>query len=140
MINHEGWDHIIPCLARDSSISKAAVELLFELLQERSGWNVSVCRKLSQQCSAILFLVTLLNSPVTESAVYAEKILNKLFEVDEENIPRAAKSGWYKPLVDRIVQGQKTIFHLYFIRFHFLTNVNLSTFKSFATVKNINSC
>ncbi|KAF2301519.1 hypothetical protein GH714_025411 [Hevea brasiliensis] len=108
LINHEGWDHIIPCLVRDSSISKAAVELLFELLQERSGWNVSVCRKLSQQSSAILFLVTLLTSPVRESSVYAEKILNKLFEVDEENIPRAAKSGWYKPLVDRIVQGPES--------------------------------
>lgn len=95
----------MPCLGRDSSISKAAVELLFELLQERSGWNVSVCRKLSQQCSGILFLVTLLKGPVRESAEYAEKILNKLFDIDEETIPRAAKSGWYKPLIDRITQG-----------------------------------
>ena len=42
---------------------------------------------------------------VRESAVYAEKILNKLVEIDEENISWAAKSGWYKPLIYRIVQG-----------------------------------
>ncbi|XP_050233901.1 U-box domain-containing protein 44-like [Mercurialis annua] len=108
VVSYEGWDLIIPCLVRDSSISKAAVELLFELLQERSGWNVSVCRKLSQQCSSILFLVTLLNGPVRESAVYATKILNKLFEIDEESISRAAKSGWYKPLVERIIQGPES--------------------------------
>ncbi|WCJ40394.1 U-box domain-containing protein 31 [Euphorbia peplus] len=105
VVNYEGWDHIIPCLVHDSSVSKAALELLYELLQERSGWNVSVCRKLSQQCSAILFLVTLLNSPVKESAIRAEKILTKLFEIDDENISRAAKSGWYRPLIVRIVQG-----------------------------------
>ncbi|KAG2722197.1 hypothetical protein I3760_02G118100 [Carya illinoinensis] len=103
-----GWDHIIPCLGRDSSISKAAVELLYELLQERSGWNVSVCRKLSQQCSAIIFLVTLLKGLQRESAQTAEKILMKLFEIDEENISRAAKAGWYKPLIDRIVQGPRS--------------------------------
>ncbi|XP_065868299.1 U-box domain-containing protein 43-like [Euphorbia lathyris] len=108
LVNYEGWDHITPCLVCDSSISKVALELLYELLQERSGWNVFVCRKLSQQCSAILFLVTLLNSPVRESADYAEKILTKLFEIDEENISHAAKSGWYKPLVDRIVQGPES--------------------------------
>lgn len=81
------------------------MELLYELLQDRSGWNGSVCKKLSQQCSAILFLVTLLKGQVMKSAVYAETILNKLVEIDEENISRAAKSGWYKPLIDRIVQG-----------------------------------
>ncbi|OMO54718.1 Armadillo [Corchorus capsularis] len=105
VIEHQGLDHIIPCLGRDRSISMAAVELLFELLQDRSDWNISVCRQLSQQCSGIIFLVTLLKGPVMESAVYAEKILNKLFDIDEENISRAAKAGWYKPLVDRIVQG-----------------------------------
>lgn len=112
MVDYGGWDHVIPCLGRDPSISKAAVELLYELLQERSGWNVSACRKLSQQGSAILFLVTLLKGQVRESAVYAEKILNKLVEIDEENITWAAKSGWYKPLIDRIVQGQETFLPL----------------------------
>lgn len=112
MIESEGWDHIICCLGRDSSTSKAAVELLYEILQERSGWNVSVCRKFSQQCSAILFLVTLLKGPLRESAETAEKILIKLFEIDEENISRAARSGWYKPLIDRIIQGKRIYFLL----------------------------
>ncbi|WRX20589.1 U-box domain - like 10 [Theobroma cacao] len=105
---HQGLDHIVPCLGRDRSISMAAVELLYELLQDRSNWNVSVCHQLSQKCSGILFLVTLLKGPVRESAEYAEKILNKLFDVDEENISRAARSGWYKPLIDRIVQGPES--------------------------------
>lgn len=109
MIDSRGWDHIIACLGRDSSISKAAVELLYELLQERSGWNVSVCRKLSQPCSAIIFLVTLLKGLQSESAQTAEKILMKLFEIDEENLSRAAKAGWYKPLIDRMVQGTHKI-------------------------------
>lgn len=108
VIENRGWDHIVPCLGRGSGMSKAAVELLFELLQDRSGWNVNACRKLSQQCSGILFLVTLLKGPVRESAEYAEKILNKLFEIDEESIPRAAKSGWYQPLIDRIIQGSES--------------------------------
>ncbi|XP_044487387.1 U-box domain-containing protein 44-like [Mangifera indica] len=108
VIEYQGWDHIVRCLGRDSSISRAAVELLYELLQDRSGWNVSACRKLSQQCSSILFLVTLLKGPVKESAEYAEKILQKLFDLDEENISCAAKSGWYNPLIDRIIQGPES--------------------------------
>ncbi|KAA3454546.1 U-box domain-containing protein 44-like [Gossypium australe] len=108
VIEHQGFDYIVPCLGRDRSISMAAVELLYELLQDRSKWNVSFCCQLSQQNSAILFLVTLLKGPVRESADYAEKILNKLFDVDEENISRAAKSGWYKPLIDHIVQGPES--------------------------------
>lgn len=109
MIESKGWDLIVPCLGRDSSISKASVALLYELLQDRSDWNLSTCRKLSQQHGAILFLVTLLSSSVTESAEYAERILTKLFEVDEENISRAAHAGWYKPLVACIVQGQNLV-------------------------------
>ncbi|KAA8527687.1 hypothetical protein F0562_035444 [Nyssa sinensis] len=104
----QGFDHIIACLGRDSSISKAAVELLYELLQERSGWNASVCRKLSQQCSAIIFLVTLLIGPVKESADKAKEILLQLCDEDEENIIRAAKAGWYKPLIDQIIQGPES--------------------------------
>lgn len=110
MVESQGWDHIIPCLGRDSIISKAAVELLYELLQDRSGWNMSVCRKLSQQGSAILFLVTRLKGPVRESAEIAEKILLKLFDVDDEVVASAARAGWYKPLIDRIVHG-KNIHH-----------------------------
>uniref|UniRef100_A0A2P2IWT8 RING-type E3 ubiquitin transferase n=1 Tax=Rhizophora mucronata TaxID=61149 RepID=A0A2P2IWT8_RHIMU len=105
MVECGGWDHIIPCLACDPNISKPAVELLFELLQDHPGWNVSVCRRLSQECSAIPSLVTLLSGSVRELAVYAENILEQLFEVDEENISIAAKSGWYKPLIERLVRG-----------------------------------
>lgn len=68
---------------------------------------MSVCRKLSQQGSVILFLVTLLKGSVQETAKIAEKILLKLLEIDEENISRAAKSGWYKPLIDCIIQGKR---------------------------------
>lgn len=110
MVESPGWDRIIGCLGRDSSISKAAIELLYELLQDRSGWNVSVCKKFSQQCSSTIFLVTLLKGPVKESAEIAERILMKLFDIDEENISRAAKSGWYKPLIDHIVQGNRIHF------------------------------
>lgn len=119
MVESQGWDCIIGCLGRDSSISKAAIELLYELLQDRSGWNVSVCKKLSQQCSTIIFLVTLLKGPVKESAEIAEIILMKLFDIDEENISRAAKFGWYKPLIDRIVQGKKIHFLGTYITFFF---------------------
>ncbi|KAL3727116.1 hypothetical protein ACJRO7_031940 [Eucalyptus globulus] len=109
LVESKGWDYIIPCLGRDPSISKEAIALLFELLQDRSGWNVSACEKLSQQCSAILFLVTLLRGPETESAEYAKKILDKLLDADEGNITCAARSGWYNPLVDRIVQGPQSL-------------------------------
>lgn len=105
MVESHGLDHIIPCLGRDSSISKAAVELLYELLQDKSGWNAFICKKLSQTGSVILFLVTLLKGPVRESAEKAEKILMKLCDEDEENIYRAARADWYKPLIDHIVQG-----------------------------------
>ncbi|CAN6726099.1 unnamed protein product [Malus baccata var. baccata] len=109
VVESQGLDHIIPCLGRDPSISKAAIELLYELLQDTTGWNVCVCTKLSEQCSTILFLVyTLLKGTVRESAEIAEKILLNLFDIDEKNISCAAKSGWYKPLVDRIVQGPET--------------------------------
>lgn len=104
----QGWDHIISCLGSDSNISKAAIILLYELLQDRSGWNVSLCRKLSHHQNAISFLVSLRNVPVKESAEFSEKILMQLFDVDEGNISSAAKFGWYKPLVNRMVQGKKT--------------------------------
>lgn len=86
---------------------KAAINLLYELLQDRTGWNVSLCRKLSQHHSAISFLVTLRKGPDEESAEIAEKILIELFDIDEVNIASAAKFGWYKPLVDHMVQGKK---------------------------------
>ncbi|XP_043697760.1 U-box domain-containing protein 43-like [Telopea speciosissima] len=105
VVESQGVEHLVPCLGRDPNTSMAAVELLLELLQDRSGWNVSVLRKLSQQSSAIIFLVTLLKGTVIESAEKAEKILLKLCDDDEENIARAAKANWYKPLINRLIQG-----------------------------------
>ncbi|KAJ8765415.1 hypothetical protein K2173_013173 [Erythroxylum novogranatense] len=105
VIEYGVLDDIIPCLAHDSNVAKDAVELLHELLQDRCTWNVSACRKLSTLCGAVGCLVALLSGPVRESATYAETILKQLFEVDEESISQAAKSGWYRPLIDRLVQG-----------------------------------
>lgn len=100
-----GVDHVVHCLARGPNISKAAIELLFELLQDGSGWNLSVSKKLTQQNSAILFLVALLKGPIKESAEKAEEILWKLCHDDDENISRVAAANWYKPLITRLCQG-----------------------------------
>ncbi|TKY51942.1 U-box domain-containing protein 44 [Spatholobus suberectus] len=103
----QGWDHIISCLGSDSSISEAAIDLLYELLQEQSGWNQYLCKKLSENRTAVCSLVALLKNPFNHSAEVAEKILMKLFELNEETIAIAANFGWYKPLVDRMIQGKK---------------------------------
>lgn len=105
MVESQGWGHIISCIQIDSGISKEAIDLLYELLQGRSGWNKCFCEKLSEHPSAVLYLVNLLKGPVCDSTAIAEKILMELFEIDEENVSNAAKFGWYKPLVDCIIQG-----------------------------------
>ncbi|PNY15998.1 U-box domain-containing protein 43-like, partial [Trifolium pratense] len=108
VVESQGWDHIISCLQNGSRISKEAIDLLYELLQDRSGWNRSFCKRLSEHPSAILYLVTILKEPVSDSTGIAEKILMELFEIDEENVSCAAKFGWYKELVDRIIQGPES--------------------------------
>ncbi|KAI8004362.1 putative U-box domain-containing protein 42 [Camellia lanceoleosa] len=108
VVESQGFDHIIPCIGADSSISNAAVELLYELLQDRSGWNGSVLRKLCQQHSAIHFLVCFLKGPVRDSTEKAKEILMKLCDEDEENIIRAAEADWYKPLIGCIMQGPES--------------------------------
>lgn len=110
MVESQGWRYIISCLHNDSRVIKEAVDLLYELLQDRSGWNKSFCEKLSEHPSTVNYLVTILNGPVSDSIETAEKILTELFEIDEENICCAAKFGWYKALVDRMIQGSKTFF------------------------------
>lgn len=105
VIKSGGIDHVVHCLGRDPNTSKAAVELLFELLQDCSGWNFSVLKKLTQQNSAILFLVTLLKSTIKESAEKAEEILVTLCHDDDDNISRVAAANWYKPLINRLCQG-----------------------------------
>ncbi|WJX17120.1 hypothetical protein P8452_07066 [Trifolium repens] len=108
VVESQGWGHIISCLQNGSRISKEAIDLLYELLQDRSGWNRSFCKRLSEHPSAILYLVTILKEPISDSSGIAEKILMELFEIDEENVSCAAKFGWYKELVDRIIQGSES--------------------------------
>jgi len=100
-----GWDHVLSCLGSDSSISKEAIDLLYELLQEQSGWNQYLCKKLSENRTAVGSLVAILKN--LSGAEVAEKILVKLFELNEETITSAANFGWYKPLVDRMIEGKK---------------------------------
>ena len=72
MVDSQGWYHIISCLGSDSRISKEAIDLLYELLQDRSGWNKSFCKILSDHPSAVSYLVTLLKGPVRNSAGVSE--------------------------------------------------------------------
>ncbi|KAG5002480.1 hypothetical protein JHK82_026497 [Glycine max] len=94
VVDSQGWYHIISCLGSDSRISKEAIDLLYELLQDRSGWNKSFCKILSDHPSAVSYLVTLLKGPLSET--------------DEENITAAAKFGWYNLLIDRMIQGSES--------------------------------
>ncbi|KAI5397387.1 hypothetical protein KIW84_063268 [Lathyrus oleraceus] len=94
MVESQGWRYIISFLHNDSRVIKEAVDLLYELLQDRSGWNKSFCEKLSEHPSTVNYLVTILNGPVSDSIGTAKKILMELFETDEENICCAAKFGW----------------------------------------------
>lgn len=105
-----GVDCIVFSLGRGPETSKAAIKLLFELLQDGSRWMESTCSKLKQQPSAILYIVTLLgspvtDSPVTESAEKAEVILSKLCDGDDDAISNAAACNWYKPLIERLCHG-----------------------------------
>lgn len=99
-----GLEKVVRCLARDAKISKAAVELLFELLHNGPERNGSIYRKLSQEKSAILLLVTLLNGTVVESAEKAQAILEELCDNDD-NIVQMAAANWYGPLIDRLYKG-----------------------------------
>ncbi|CDO99139.1 unnamed protein product [Coffea canephora] len=103
-IENQGLYNVIPYLALDSSVAKAAINLLHEVLHDSSGWNTAYCNDLSQQKNAITFLVELLKSPTREVAEKAEAILMKLCD-EEENILKAAEVHWYKPLVDRVNEG-----------------------------------
>lgn len=103
-VENQGIEKILPCLGLDSSISKAAVALLYEVLLDRSGWNSSYGKMLSQQCDAIPLLVSLVKNPVHEGAKIAEEILFKLCEEDD-NVIKAAKVNWFRPLIDKMIQG-----------------------------------
>lgn len=78
---------------------------MYEVLLDRSGWNTSYCRMLSQQNEGIPLLVSLLKNPVRETAKLAEEILLKLCDMDENVVIRAAKINCFRPLIDKVVQG-----------------------------------
>ncbi|KAJ0981565.1 hypothetical protein J5N97_009820 [Dioscorea zingiberensis] len=103
-----GMDQIVLCLSRHPLVSKPAIELLFEILHKSTKWNESVCRKLKQQISVILFLVMLLKSVDRESAEKAETILSKLCDDDDEIVYSAAAANWYRPLIDRLCKGPES--------------------------------
>lgn len=78
--------------------------MLYEVLQERLGWNMPYCRILSQHDNGIPFLVSLLKCPIRTLAEKSEEILMKLCDEDE-NIIQGAKVNWFTPLTDKIIQG-----------------------------------
>lgn len=104
LVEAGGLEQVVRCLARDAKISNAAVELLFELLHNGPEHNVSIYRQLSQEKSAILLLVTLLNGTVEGSAEKARAILQQLCGNDD-NIVQMAAANWYEPLIGRLYTG-----------------------------------
>lgn len=104
LVEAGGLEQVVRCLARDAKISNAAVELLFELLHNGPEHNVSIYRQLSQEKSAILLLVTLLNGTVEGSAEKARAILQQLCDNDD-NIVQMAAANWYEPLIGRLDRG-----------------------------------
>ncbi|KAK9050105.1 hypothetical protein SSX86_030925 [Deinandra increscens subsp. villosa] len=108
LVENKGFCHIVPCLVCELSPSKAALELIYEIVFEESGQNVDYTRELSRQCNPVSFLVTILKGTEAVLAEKAHEILQKLVDVDEENVIICAKEEWYGPLVDLIVQGPKS--------------------------------
>lgn len=106
LIESDDIHHIVPCLGRSLDVSEPAVELLFDLFQDRNGWNLSAYRKLSRECNAIfLYLVMLMNKGVEN----AKRILLKLCNEDNDNVIQAVRCNWYEPLIDRLVQGPEPL-------------------------------
>ncbi|KVH91275.1 Armadillo, partial [Cynara cardunculus var. scolymus] len=102
---NKDWISIGGC---ESSLSKAALDLILELVIEESGHHMDYTRELSQQCNPVSFLITILKGSEVTLAEKAQEILQKLVDVDQENVIRAAKEEWYGPLVHRIIQGSKS--------------------------------
>ncbi|XP_016456369.1 U-box domain-containing protein 43 [Nicotiana tabacum] len=104
-VENQGLENVATCYGTDSTISGAAIELIYEVLQDRPGWNLAYCQMLSQQSNAILLLVSFLKSQAGPLAEKVEEILGKLCDEEEENIVKAAREGWYGPLIDRLHHG-----------------------------------
>lgn len=126
MVENQRFKDVIACLGCDSSISESAVQLLYELLLERFCWNMSYCRKLSQQHGAIFNLVTFLKGSVRESSEKAAEILMKLCDEDEQNTIRTAEAGWYKPLTKWTIEGQEVQFIQNFLKKYSFIKSNMN--------------
>ncbi|PWA91393.1 zinc finger, RING/FYVE/PHD-type, Armadillo-type fold protein [Artemisia annua] len=105
LVENRGFCHIVPCLRCASSLLKAALDLIHELVLGESSRNMDYTKELSQQCNPVSFLVTILKVSEVSLAEKAQDILQKLIDIDEETVIIAAKEEWYEPFVDRIVQG-----------------------------------
>ncbi|KAJ9556792.1 LOW QUALITY PROTEIN: hypothetical protein OSB04_011406 [Centaurea solstitialis] len=105
LLENEGFRYIVPCLGCESTLSKAALDLILELVVEESGQNMDYTRDLSQQCNPVSFLVTILKGSEVTVAEKAHKILHKLMDVDQEN---GRQRGMVWTLVDHILQGSKS--------------------------------
>lgn len=83
-------------------MAKAAAGLLLELLEK----NCMLSAKLGQERSAILLLVTLLNSKDEETVQLAGMALAKLSD-STENIVQMAAANWCMPLITRLCEGSR---------------------------------
>eukprot|EP00252_Welwitschia_mirabilis_P028107 TRINITY_DN9991_c0_g1_i1.p1 TRINITY_DN9991_c0_g1~~TRINITY_DN9991_c0_g1_i1.p1 ORF type:complete len:870 (+),score=209.23 TRINITY_DN9991_c0_g1_i1:1026-3635(+) len=104
VVDAGGVEQAVRCLPRDSKISKAASGLLLELFYIGSEVNVPVYKKLCEEKSAILLLVTVQNGPVLESSEKAKIMLQELSR-DDDNKVQMAVANWYKPLIACLHEG-----------------------------------
>nr|XP_043628700.1 U-box domain-containing protein 44-like [Erigeron canadensis] len=107
LVAHKGFCGIVPCLGCELILTKAALELIHELVIEDPGQNMDYTRELSRQCNPVSFLISILKDSEPPLVEKAQEILQKLVDVDEQNIIRAAKREWYGPLVHQVIQGSK---------------------------------
>ncbi|KAL3328963.1 hypothetical protein AABB24_036202 [Solanum stoloniferum] len=104
-VENQGFENVVACFEKNYATSTAAIELIYEVLQDQSSWNLPYCQKLSQQSNSILLLVSFIKNQASPSAEKAEQILTKLCDEEEENIVKAAREGWYGPLIDTLHHG-----------------------------------
>ncbi|KAK6780953.1 hypothetical protein RDI58_023137 [Solanum bulbocastanum] len=104
-VENQGFENVVACFGKNYATSTAAIELIYEVLQDQSSWNLPYCQKLSQQSNSILLLVSFIKNQASPSAEKAEQILAKLCDEEEENIVKAAREGWYGPLIDTLHHG-----------------------------------
>ncbi|XP_015088221.1 U-box domain-containing protein 43-like [Solanum pennellii] len=104
-VENQGFENVVACFGKNYATSTAAIELIYEVLHDQSSWNLPYCQKLSQQSNSISLLVSFLKNQASPSAEKAEEILAKLCDEEEENIVKAAREGWYGPLINTLHHG-----------------------------------